>query len=121
MTMATGRSGTRRCRNCSSTSSRRWTATRPLRDGRAGGAWKGPEYLAWLAEAPEADYTVLMGATTYRVMSAFAAAGEPGTEPLAGMSKVVFSTTLHEPLVRRRGFDFGGCRVSNRRSCFTDG
>jgi dihydrofolate reductase len=59
---------------------------------------EGPEYLAWLGEAPEADYTVLMGATTYRVMSGFAAAGEPGTEPLAGMSKVVFSKTLREPL-----------------------
>jgi dihydrofolate reductase len=59
---------------------------------------EGPEYLAWLAEAPEADYTVLMGATTYRVMSGFAAAGEPGTEPLAGMSKVVFSKTWREPL-----------------------
>jgi dihydrofolate reductase len=31
-------------------------------------------------------------------MSGFAAAGEPGTEPLAGMSKIVFSTTLREPL-----------------------
>ncbi len=59
---------------------------------------EGPEYLGWLGEAPEADYTVLMGATTYRVMSGFAAAGEPGTEPLAGMSKVVFSKTLREPL-----------------------
>ena len=59
---------------------------------------EGPEYLAWMAEAPEADYTVLMGATTYRVMSGFAAAGETGTEPLAGMSKVVFSRTLREPL-----------------------
>ena len=36
---------------------------------------EGPEYLAWLGEQPEADYTVLMGATTYRVMSAFAARG----------------------------------------------
>jgi dihydrofolate reductase len=64
------------------------------------GLWglEGPEYLAWLGEAPEADYTVLMGATTYRVMSGFAAAGEPGTQPLAGMSKVVFSKTLREPL-----------------------
>jgi dihydrofolate reductase len=64
------------------------------------GFWglEGPEYLAWLGEQPEADYTVLMGATTYRVMSGFAAAGEPGTEALAGMSKVVFSTTLREPL-----------------------
>jgi dihydrofolate reductase len=59
---------------------------------------EGPEYLAWLGEQPEADYTVLMGATTYRLMSGFAAAGEPGTDPLAAMSKVVFSTTLREPL-----------------------
>jgi dihydrofolate reductase len=59
---------------------------------------EGPEYLAWLGEQPEADYTVLMGATTYRVMSGFAADGEPGTDVLAGMSKVVFSTTLSEPL-----------------------
>ena len=59
---------------------------------------EGPEYLAWLAEQPEADYTVLMGATTYRVMSGFAAEGEPGTGALAGISKVVFSTTLREPL-----------------------
>ena len=59
---------------------------------------EGPEYLAWLGEQPEADYTVLMGATTYRVMSGLAAGGEPGTEALAGMSKVVFSTTLREPL-----------------------
>ena len=54
----------------------------------AAGGWPGwwglpgPEYLAWLGEQPEADYTVLMGATTYRVMSGFAAAGEqrPGTD-----------------------------------------
>jgi dihydrofolate reductase len=59
---------------------------------------EGPEYLAWLGEQPEADYTILMGATTYRVMSGFAAKGEPGTDALASMSKVVFSTTLSEPL-----------------------
>jgi RibD C-terminal domain len=64
------------------------------------GWWElqGPEYLAWLAHQPEADYTVLMGATTYRLMSEFAARGEPGTDALAGMSKVVFSATLREPL-----------------------
>jgi dihydrofolate reductase len=39
-----------------------------------------------------------MGATTYRVMSGLAAGGEPGTDALAGLSKVVFSTTLSEPL-----------------------
>ena len=58
---------------------------------------QGPEYLAWLGEQPEADYTILMGATTYRVMSRFVAAGEPGTDALVGMPKVVFSTTLSEP------------------------
>ena len=64
------------------------------------GFWglEGPEYLAWLEDQPEADYTVLMGANTYRLMSQFAEEGEPGTEKLAGMSKVVFSSTLTEPL-----------------------
>jgi dihydrofolate reductase len=59
---------------------------------------QGPEYLAWLGDQPEAKYTVLMGATTYRLMSRFAAEGEPGTDALAGMSKIVFSTALSEPL-----------------------
>ena len=59
---------------------------------------EGPEYLGWLGEAPEGDYTVLMGANTYRVMSGYASEGEPGTEALADLSKVVFSSTLSEPL-----------------------
>jgi dihydrofolate reductase len=59
---------------------------------------QGPEYLAWLGEQPEGDYMVLMGATTYRLMSRLAAEGEPGTDALAAMSKVVFSKTLSEPL-----------------------
>ena len=59
---------------------------------------EGPEYLGWLASSPEGDYTVLMGATTYRVMSGLAAEGEPGTEALAGLPKVVFSSTLSGPL-----------------------
>jgi dihydrofolate reductase len=59
---------------------------------------EGPEYLAWLGEDPAKDYTLLMGATTYRIMSGYAAEGEPGTEVLAGMSKIVFSNTLSEPL-----------------------
>jgi dihydrofolate reductase len=59
---------------------------------------EGPEYLTWLDEQPERDYTLLMGATTYRVMSDLAAAGEPGVDPVAAASKVVFSSTLHEPL-----------------------
>lgn len=59
---------------------------------------EGPEYLSWLGEQPEGAYTVLMGANTYRIMSGFADEGEPGTESLAAMSKVVFSSTLTEPL-----------------------
>ena len=59
---------------------------------------EGPEYLAWLGGQPEADYTVLMGANTYRLMSGLATDGEPGTDALAGLSKIVFSSTLTEPL-----------------------
>jgi dihydrofolate reductase len=59
---------------------------------------EGPEYLAWLGDQPEANYTVLMGANTYRLMSGLASDGEPGTDVLAGMSKIVFSSTLTEPL-----------------------
>src|SRR5215216_3019978 len=64
------------------------------------GFWglEGPEYLAWLEDQPEADYTVLMGPNTYRLMSGLADEGEPGTEDLAGLSKVVFSSSLSEPL-----------------------
>jgi len=59
---------------------------------------EGPEYLAWLGDQPEADYLVLMGANTYRLMSGLVAEGEPGTDALGRLSKVVFSSTLTEPL-----------------------
>ena len=61
---------------------------------------EGPEYLGWLNEQlkVEGDSTVLMGANTYRLMSGFAAEGEPGTDVLAGFDKLVFSRTLTEPL-----------------------
>lgn len=59
---------------------------------------EGPEYLAWLSENPEGDYLVLMGANTYRLMYGFTRHGEPGTDVLGGFSKVVFSSTLTEPL-----------------------
>jgi dihydrofolate reductase len=69
---------------------------------------QGPEYLAWLAEQPR-DYTTLMGATTYRLMSGFAeqpeASGiDPDSDEAASIGefatapKVVFSSTLQEPL-----------------------
>src|SRR3954447_4219798 len=66
------------------------------------GFWgmEGPEYLAWIAEDAETEHTALMGATTYRLMSGFAAEmpDEPGLAPLTAMPKVVFSSTLKEPL-----------------------
>ena len=74
------------------------------------GFWglQGPEYLAWLEEQPEVTY--LMGATTYRLMSGFAAGETPAgqdefnpdeadsVDELTRASKVVFSTSLEEPL-----------------------
>ncbi len=59
---------------------------------------EGPEYLAWLDDQPEANYTVLMGANTYRLMAGLGADGEPGTDSLADLPKIVFSSTLSEPL-----------------------
>jgi dihydrofolate reductase len=74
------------------------------------GFWglQGPEYLAWLEEQPEVTY--LMGANTYRLMSGFAAGEMPaGTDEftddeeasvdaLTRATKVVFSSSLEEPL-----------------------
>jgi dihydrofolate reductase len=69
---------------------------------------EGPEYLAWLEEQPEVTY--LMGATTYRLMSGFAAGEVPAgaddfraeeeasVDGLTRASKVVFSASLEEPL-----------------------
>jgi dihydrofolate reductase len=65
------------------------------------GYWglEGPDYLAWLDESPERHYRALMGATTYRLMSDFAAASDdPSFAQLTEMSKVVFSSTLNNPL-----------------------
>lgn len=68
---------------------------------------EGPEYLAWLGEQPEREYTIVMGANTYRLMSGFAAKAEESDEPteedaaiaeLSRVPKVVFSSTLQPPL-----------------------
>jgi dihydrofolate reductase len=59
---------------------------------------EGPEYLEWLRGSPEGGHLVLMGANTYRLMYGFTKEGEPGTDALGGMSKVVFSSSLTEPL-----------------------
>jgi dihydrofolate reductase len=74
------------------------------------GFWglEGPEYLAWLGEQPEVTY--LMGANTYRLMAGFAAGVMPegveefreeeqaSVDSLTRAEKVVFSSSLEEPL-----------------------
>src|SRR6186997_422244 len=84
-------------------------------DGYASGeGWPGfwglevPEYLGWLGEQPEVTY--LMGANTYRLMSGFAAGDVPAgadefraeeeasVDGLTRAEKVVFSSSLEEPL-----------------------
>jgi dihydrofolate reductase len=61
---------------------------------------EGPEYLAFISERAENEHTVLMGATTYRLMSGFAAemTDDPGFAALNALPKVVFSSTLKAPL-----------------------
>jgi dihydrofolate reductase len=74
------------------------------------GFWglQGPEYLAWLEEQPAVTY--LMGANTYRLMSGFAGGDVPpgqdefnadeeaSMDGLTQATKVVFSSTLEDPL-----------------------
>ena len=64
------------------------------------GFWglEGPEYLGWLEEEGANERQVLMGATTYRLMSGFAESGEEGLGALTAMPKIVFSSTLEAPL-----------------------
>jgi dihydrofolate reductase len=70
---------------------------------------EGPEYLAWLQQEAGKDYTFLLGANTYRLMSGMSEdAGAGGTgysqdessalTGLAAVPKVVFSSTLKAPL-----------------------
>jgi dihydrofolate reductase len=70
---------------------------------------EGPEYLNWLGEQPEGEYTILMGATTYKLMYGFISGTETtgtdltadedaATAGLTNASKVVFSSTLQDPL-----------------------
>jgi dihydrofolate reductase len=66
------------------------------------GYWgmEGPEYLGWITEEAKNEHTALMGATTYRLMSGFAAEmpDDPGVAALTALPKVVFSSTLEAPL-----------------------
>ena len=66
------------------------------------GFWgmEGPEYLAWIGDDEAEEHDALMGATTYRLMSGFAAQmpDDPGLAGLTALPKVVFSSTLEAPL-----------------------
>ena len=70
---------------------------------------EGPEYLAWLGQEAEKNYTFLLGANTYRLMSgmseeaaaedsAFSETEGASLTGLAAVPKVVFSSTLQAPL-----------------------
>jgi dihydrofolate reductase len=62
---------------------------------------QGPEYLGWLNEQSERNYTHLMGANTYRLFSGFGGVSpdeEDSIDELARAPKVVFSSTLQLPL-----------------------
>jgi dihydrofolate reductase len=58
----------------------------------------GPEYFAWLSEDAGTTSTTLMGATTYRLFAGFVESGEEDMGALTSRDKVVFSSTLREPL-----------------------
>jgi dihydrofolate reductase len=79
---------------------------------------EGPEYLAWLSDQPEGDYTILMGANTYRLMYGFVTesddseSGETTDEgsamdELTNALKVVFSASLQDPLSWANGWSQG--------------
>jgi dihydrofolate reductase len=59
-----------------------------------------PEYIAFVEEGAENEHVVLMGSTTYRLMSGFAVElpDDPGVAALTALPKVVFSSTLEAPL-----------------------
>jgi dihydrofolate reductase len=70
---------------------------------------EGPEYLAWLGQEGEKNYTFLLGANTYRLMSgmseeaaaedsAFSETEGASLTGLAAVPKVVFSSSLQAPL-----------------------
>ena len=92
---------------------------------------QGPEYLAWLGEQPEVTY--LMGANTYRLMSGFAAGETPegadeftadeegSVDELTRATKVVFSSTLEEPLTWANATLVRGDAVEAVRAMKEDG
>jgi len=65
------------------------------------GYWglEGPEMFAHFEEDQRQDHVLVMGATTYRVMSEIVEEGDdPSNKRMAEVEKVVFSATLEPPL-----------------------
>ena len=58
----------------------------------------GPEYFSFLAEESAEPYTVLMGAHTYRLFAEFARTGAEDMSEMTSRTKLVFSSTLTDPL-----------------------
>ena len=97
------------------------------------GFWglEGPEYLAWLGEQPPVTY--LMGANTYRLMSGFAGGEVPAgqdefrpeeaesVDELTRASKVVFSSSLDDPLTWANSALVRGDAVEAVRTMKQDG
>jgi dihydrofolate reductase len=77
------------------------------------------EYLGWLGEQPE--HTLLMGAKTYRLMSGLADEGEEGVDELARQPKLVFSSTLSDPLAWANTRLVAGDAVDAVRAMKADG
>ena len=72
----------------------------PRRPGPPTGAWRGLSISPGSRKTNGSEYTALMGATTYRVMSGYATdmPDDPGLAGLTARPKVVFSSTLEGPL-----------------------
>jgi dihydrofolate reductase len=69
------------------------------RDSPAYFGYLGPDLQAWIDAELARPHVMVMGATSYRLMSEIVANGDDPTFPrLAELPKVVFSTTLKPPL-----------------------
>jgi dihydrofolate reductase len=80
---------------------------------------EGPEYLAWLEEPAQREHVALMGATTFRLMAGMAASED--FTSLDEIDKVVFSSTLEEPLTWANSRLVAGDPVEAVRAMKADG
>lgn len=81
----------------------------------------GQEYFAWLEQDGAQEFTLLMGAKTYRMFADFAASGQEDMQQLTESPKVVFSRRLQEPLDWANTTLVDGDAVEAVRSMKNDG